>query len=348
VKNKILLISVAVMLVIGLVVGCAKPAPAPAPAPTPAPTPTPEVKTLSAVCLIPGDFILMKPMLMYADWVKEYSNGELVIDILGDGEVIPTEEQIFAVGGGTVDMIFSCGDDISQASPVGYAMMGLANMKPWEERESGLWDFWRETLARDCNVYWLGHYQSPLWNVLTTNVAAKSPDEVKGLKIRCGATHFGSVKAVGAVPVSTPMSDIYTSMERGIVDGFVFPAGGWPEFGWQEVTKYWVGPRINYIVCSSCPLINLDVWNSLSQEEQGWLTQPLIDHEEELYAFIWWVHTGDVYGEEAILNAGLERIEWSDEDNKWFQDIWKEAYWDYVEGKMDSTDFTRLEKLVGH
>ncbi len=350
--NKKLLTSIGSICLILVLAALPFMAACPAPAPpedgdlTPAPPPKPEVKTLKAVAFLPVDFIAMAHMHKYADAVKEYSDGQLIIDILGDGEVIPTEEQIFAVGAGTIDMIFSMGDDISQGSPVGFAM-ALTNMSTKEERERGLWDYYREILARDCNVYYLGQLMSPQWWILTSNIPAKSPDELKGLKIRCGATHFGSVEAIGAVPVSTPMMDIYPAMERGIIDAFVFPPQGWTQFGWQDVTRYWVGPRIVRMQ-NSCPLINLDAWNSLTKEQQTWLTQPIIDYEEDLYAYQWWVITGEEYGEASILKAGLERIEWSDEDNKWFQDSWREALWDYVEEQMAPADFARFEELVGH
>jgi len=338
------------MLVIGLVVaGCAKPAPAPPPAGGEAAPPPPKAEptVIKAVSFLPVDFIDSVHAKKYAEQVKLRSGGQLIIDIVGDGEVIPTEDQIFAVKEGRIDMIFSCGDDISQGSPVGFAMALTGPMKPWEEREAGIWDFYREILARDCNVYWLGSLMHPQWWDLFTNVRAEHPEDLKGLKIRCGATHFGSVEAVGAVPVSTTMMEIYTAMERGIVDGFVFPPAGWTEFGWQEVTKYWVGPQIVRMQ-NSCPLINLDVWNSLTKQEQDLLTQTVIDMEEDMYALHWWIWTGEEYGEASIVNAGVERIEWTAEENKWFQETWKNALWDYVEKQMKPDDFARFEKLVGH
>jgi TRAP-type transport system periplasmic protein len=346
-KKKLLLVMLTSVFVLGLLAaGCTPSAPPDETGPVqPSPEPEP-TKVLTALCWLPADMIYGKHMFMYKDWVENYSDGRLVIDVKGNGEVIPTEEQIFAVGKGTIDMIFSCGDDISQGSPVGYSMV-LTDMKPWEERERGIWDFYNETLGRDCNVHYLGQLMAPQWWDLFTNVKTDTPDDLKGLKIRSGATHFGSVEAVGAIPVTTPMGDIYTAMERGIVDGFVFPPIGWTQWGWQDVTKYWVGPRL-VEGQNSTPLINLDVWNSLTKQEQDWLTQPIIDHEDEIYGFHYWCWAGDVYGEEAIVNAGVERIEWTDEENKWVQDTWSEALWDYVEGQMNSDDFARFEELVGH
>ena len=360
-KNKRLFIGSSICLILVLAVfflmtGCA-PAPAadPAPpaeadpAPTPAEDPPPppaEPTVIKAVTFLPVGFIATEHAHRYVEEIEQRSNGQLIIDIIGAGDVIPTEEQIFAVKEGRIDMIFSCGDDISQASPMGFAMI-LTGMDVWEEREAGIWDFYREIFARDCNAYYLGSLQHPMWWNLFTNVEAKSPDDIKGLKIRCGATHFGSVAAVGAEPISTPMMEIYTAMERGMIDGFVFPPCGWTQFGWHEVTDYWVGPRL-VRGQNSTPLINLDVWNSLTQEEQDLLTQTVIDIEQDMFDLHWWIWTGDEYGEESILNAGVQHIKWSDEDSEMFQEAWKNALWDYVEDQVRPDDFARFKELVGH
>jgi len=304
-----------------------------------------KTRILKAVCEIPADNIAMSIAWKYADAVKRYSNGQLVINILGNGEVIPTEEQIFAVGKGIIDVDFIMGDDISQATGLGLGM-SQTNMKPWEERERGIWDFYRKVLAEETNTFWLGHNLAPQWWVITANTPWKSPKEMKGAKLRCGSTHFAAVKAIGAIPVSTPMSEIYSAMERGVVDGFIFPSGGWIEWGWQEVTKYIVGPRI-LVGQNSCPLINLDVWKSLSKQEQQWLLQPMLDYEKDWYAFSYWIFSGDVYGEEAMVKAGLKRIGWSDEDNKWFDRTWRDASWKYATSEMKPHVAKSFSELIG-
>lgn len=345
-KRKILLFSVTAMLVIGLLaVGCA-PAPAPTPTPTPTPAPSPSApKVLKAVGEIPLDNMAMIGTHWVADAVEEYSGGKLIIDLLGNGEVIPTEDQIFAVGQGSIDIIFSMGDDVSQAEPLGFGM-ALTGMAPWEEREAGIWDFYREVFANSANAYWLGHYCAPQWWRLWSNVRVESPADLEGIKVRAGMTHFGALKEMGAVPVSTPMSDIYTSMERGVVDAFVFPPIGWTQWGWAEVTKYAVGPRILFGQ-NSCPLINLDVWNSLSKEEQGWLTQPFLDYEHKWYDANYELWSGSEYGEDAALAAGVELITWSDADNEQFSKTWLEGTWEYATDAMDPEVAARFAELVG-
>ncbi|WP_300459154.1 TRAP transporter substrate-binding protein DctP [Desulfobacula sp.] len=304
-------------------------------------------RVLSAVGLIPVDNINMKHIWQYKEWVENASKGQLIIDIKGAGEVIPSEEQIFALSKGRIDMIFSMGDDISQMTPLGSAMV-LTGMPPWEEKEKGVWDFYREIIKRDCNAYWVGPLYTAQFLTLTTNVKAKSPGDLKGKKIRTGASYFDSVKAVGAIPVSVSLMEIYTAMERNTIDGFTMVPVGYTQFGWHEVSKYWVGPKLLEGSTPSCPLINQDVWESLSPQEQKWLTQPIIDHLEEIYAYHFWLYNGQKYGTGAMLTSGIERIEWSEKDNEAFKKTWDDALWGYVQKNMNPEDFNRFSKLVGH
>ena len=103
-RNKVLVISIALMLVISLVIsGCAKPAPAPAP--SPAPAPAPEVFKWKMQSFLPGgipDEVNMQDY--FSDLVNRLSEGRLVISTLGAGEVVGAMEVGDAVSQGILEM----------------------------------------------------------------------------------------------------------------------------------------------------------------------------------------------------------------------------------------------------
>ena len=47
---------------------------------------------------------------------------------------------------------------------------------------------------------------------------------------------------LGANVVTTPPGEVYTALERGVVDGYGWPILGIFDLGWQEKTKYRVDP----------------------------------------------------------------------------------------------------------
>ena len=83
----------------------------------------------------------------------------------------------------------------------------------------------------------------------------KKLDDIKGLKIRVFPAIAPAVKALGANPIVLPMPAIYTSMERGVVKGFVtgIPGvakmykgvlGGWIHEGfYTAVFHFLVNPK---------------------------------------------------------------------------------------------------------
>lgn len=73
----------------------------------------------------------------------------------------------------------------------------------------------------------------------TTDKLIKEPADMKGLRIR----HPSSVAAnlienMGASPVGLPVNDVYTSLQRGVIDGLSIPWGAVTTFKIDELTKY--------------------------------------------------------------------------------------------------------------
>lgn len=84
---------------------------------------------------------------------------------------------------------------------------------------------------------------------------AKKPvrvlEDLAGLKIRAGTPMLGNmVKALGGTPVNLAAPETYNALERGVVDGTIFPWEAIYSFNLAEVLRYhtvvdlWVAPLI--------------------------------------------------------------------------------------------------------
>jgi TRAP-type C4-dicarboxylate transport system substrate-binding protein len=81
--------------------------------------------------------------------------------------------------------------------------------------------------------YAIGPYQ--LWS----NVKITGAEGLVGKKLRCPSpTYVEVTKAVGAVPVSMPAGEIYTSMQKGIIDGTWACGDMAAAFKIGEIAKY--------------------------------------------------------------------------------------------------------------
>ena len=68
--------------------------------------------------------------------------------------------------------------------------------------------------------------------------------------------------------VTIPPPEIYTAMERGVVDGFMWPALGIYPMGWHEVSKYYIEPAVPMQV-EAATVVNLNKFNSLPKDLQA-------------------------------------------------------------------------------
>ena len=97
--------------------------------------------------------------------------------------------------------------------------------------------------------------------------------DLKGMKIRVPSKNTGRVaEAWGATPVSQPISQVYTSMETGVIDGVLVDASVLTSFKLGEVTKY-VTRGMNATNSMFMLVMNRDSWKSLGKETQAALTE---------------------------------------------------------------------------
>ena len=123
--------------------------------------------------------------------------------------------------------------------------------------------------------------------------------DLKGLKIRTPGAVADMIKALGAIPLSMPMTELYQSLQRGVVDGAVFPeeaAKGWKL---AEVTHYTV---VNYPIAYSVGffvVMNKRKWEELPKNIQKIIDD--IDRE-------WIIKTGKVWD---MSDYGGFKYSWS-------------------------------------
>jgi TRAP-type C4-dicarboxylate transport system substrate-binding protein len=66
--------------------------------------------------------------------------------------------------------------------------------------------------------------------------------------------------------VQTAPGEVYTALERGVVDGYGWPIGGIFDFGWHEKTKYRVDPGFYRAEVSI--LVNKATWGKLDDAQR--------------------------------------------------------------------------------
>jgi TRAP-type C4-dicarboxylate transport system substrate-binding protein len=101
--------------------------------------------------------------------------------------------------------------------------------------------------------------------------------DLTGLKIRVTPVYRDFFQALGATVVTTAPGEVYTALERGVVDGYGWPINGIFDFNWHEKTKFRVDPGFYQAEVSL--VMNLDKWKSLSAAQKEYLMRHVIAHE---------------------------------------------------------------------
>jgi TRAP-type C4-dicarboxylate transport system substrate-binding protein len=105
--------------------------------------------------------------------------------------------------------------------------------------------------------------------------------DLQGRKMRGTQTFTGVFKLLNASPVVLPPSEIYTALEKGMVDGAGWPVIGVLGYHWDEVAKYLVRPTFGRLVYPI--FFNLDTWNKLTDQQRKIISDEARKAEDDFY-----------------------------------------------------------------
>lgn len=219
------------------------------------------------------------PVPLFIEAVNKRAEGRLRIDWLGGPEVFASFDQIHALKGGSVDMILYYPFGYMKSLMPECEAKGLSELAGWEERKSGTFELWSEIFKKRVNAKYLGTFHgNPLFAFqFHLNKKIDRLADFKGLKIRVMPLYIPLTKALGATPITIAPSDIYTALERGVVDGFMWARWGIMSLGLHEVAKYTIDPGVFQM--EPAAMINLNLWKRIPKDLQELLMEVMKDHE---------------------------------------------------------------------
>lgn len=232
---------------------------------------------LKAVTAFPKNHLNNDPVPILVEKVNKKAAGELRIDWVGGPEVIKAFDQILALKNGSIDMIlYYPFGYMKPVMPEAWAK-GLSELAEWEERKTGAFELWCEIFEKRANAKYLGRLHNLLPFMVFSNKRIERIEDFKGMKIRVMPLYIPFIKALGAVPVTIRPPEIYTSIERGVVDGFMWPNVGMISFGLQEVVKYVIEPGVFQM--EPATMINMDKWKKIPGHIQDLIMEIMQDME---------------------------------------------------------------------
>lgn len=226
------------------------------------------------------------------EWVEEFNASDAAkaadIDIvhLGGPEVAPATEQLTALRNGVFDMLFGAAGYYVGEVPEAYALYGTT-ISPMEARASGGTELLDKIYAEKANARVLGWVASGvgyhIWLKEKPPMNADGMPDLTGLKLRSSGLYKAWLDSMGASSVMIPAPDIYTSLERGIVDGAAWPGLGIVDLGFEKFVGYRIDPPVWQF--DNLIWINADKWQSLTDAQRAALSDSVRDFEPKAHAF---------------------------------------------------------------
>jgi TRAP-type transport system periplasmic protein len=231
--------------------------------------------TLKLVSAFPENQFYVKRTV---DWIAEVNKdgkGLLQINFIGGPKAIPTFEVGNAVKTGVVDIGFSTGAFYTNLMPEADALK-LSELSMAEQRNNGAVDLINKIWQEKANMYYLARVVEFTPFHLYLNKKIDKPD-LTGLKIRITPVYRDFFQAMNAQVMTTAPGEVYTALERGVIDGYGWPIHALFDLNWQEKTKYRVDPGFYNAEVSL--LVNLDKWKSLSAAQREYLSRKALAYE---------------------------------------------------------------------
>jgi TRAP-type C4-dicarboxylate transport system substrate-binding protein len=213
-----------------------------------------------------------KDMQAWCDKIKELTKGRVEITLYPGSTLASVPEELDAVKTGAADIAWIFSSLYPGQFPLTeVAMLPLIGARTPQQVAAALWDLYdeyealRNELGRDFKLLLM--YTNPINRIATRGKVVNTAADLKGLKLRAPAgTATDMLTAWGGVPILMGPGDMYTALERGVLDGFVLEYSGIKSFKLYEVAKNYTA--IDFFAGPFLYLMNKNTWNSLPADLQ--------------------------------------------------------------------------------
>jgi len=282
-----------------------------------------DVRTLKVATFVSSADILSAGYPAAKEKLEELSGGTLTFDVYYDGTLISMMDMLTNVGDGVADIglcgmpVIDSGTHLNQI----YSMVHKGGMpESIEELNACYWELLEkvpelqgELAEKNVTMLAIQTFPGSQTQIISREPFASVAD-LQGKTIQCSQTVVGKlVTALGGASVAQPTSEFYSALERGVTDGVYNIWATYYATNLSEIAHNYLkfgDAGISSGIMST--VMNLDTWNSLTEEEQGWLKEAFAIYSEEnskaMYSII------DIEKKKAEENGEVRYF--SDEDMK--------------------------------
>src|ERR1700740_2693535 len=233
--------------------------------------------TLRLVSAFPENQFYVKRTVEWIEKLNQEGKGVLHINFIGGPKAIPTFEVGKAVQSGVVDLGFSTGAFYTNVMPES-DILKLSETSAAEQRRNGGFDLINKIWAEKGNMRYLAKVVEFTPFHIYLNKKIDKPD-LTGLKIRITPVYREFFQSMNAQVMTTAPGEVYTALERGVIDGYGWPIHALFDLTWREKTKFRVDPGFYNAEVSL--VMNLDKYKGLPAQTREVLDREALAYEQQ-------------------------------------------------------------------
>jgi len=285
---------------------------------------------------------LAQPLFILQKMLEERTRGQIRIQFVGGEEVVKALDQFDAVRNGVVDIALGIASYYNGTVPEALAVQYNQKLLPADMRKNGFYDLMRKIHLDKANVIYLANASGNPGRAF--RIYTKKPiqrADLSGLKIRVSPVYTALVQGLGGIPVSMPPADVYSALERGVVDGYGWTYAGILDYSFHEVAKYAIEPP--FYSLNSAMILNRASYERMPPAARAQLEEIAKDFETEVAKF----YAKYIEDEDGRLKAkGVEKIILPPAEAQKYVDVAYRGGWaDFV--AKNPVDGPRLKTLTG-
>lgn len=201
--------------------------------------------------------------------VNEITGGEVEIKGFGVGILANAFEGPKAVQNGVADIAFFYSAFLVNDNPANALFCGMPGgmsadpMFHWLYEGGGA-QLWTDFRRQEMNLHSIVSGIGPTEVFLNSNKPIRTVADMKGVKIRTAGAWSDILVELGATPTVQQQTEVFTSLERGIIDATEFAGPSTNiKLGYHNVAKYILIPGIHSPSFAYEVIWKKDVWDKL-------------------------------------------------------------------------------------
>lgn len=209
----------------------------------------------------------------FAAELEKISGGELTVNLFPSSALGDFKAMVAQVQAGELDMVMTGYPDMSYVIPELKLVGAPYVVDSFDHLQSIIGNEWGQSIAAKMeeqnihllDVWYYGTRQT------TSNRAINALEDMQGLRLRTPNVPFliAYAENTGATPAPVAFAEVYLALQTNQVDAEENPLPTIDAMKFYEVQSHIA--MTNHFIASAALQIGTSTWNSLSDEEKGWV-----------------------------------------------------------------------------